>query len=39
VIRRLRMTLVYPSSCVLIADDSFNDSLPRYRQIEIRKGG
>ena len=33
------MTLVYPLSCVLIADDSFNDPLPRYRQFKIRKGG
>ena len=37
--QRLRMTLVYRSSYVLIAHDSFNDPLPRYRQIKIRKGG
>jgi hypothetical protein len=26
-------------STLVIADDSLNDRLPRYRQIKIRKGG
>jgi hypothetical protein len=36
----LAQTLVYLRSLTLvIADDSLNDRLPRYRQIKIRKGG